>query len=296
MLSEKSEASEDKKTITNAYFTDIIKYPLLSREEEINCFKAIANGDKLAVDQIVTANLRFVISIAKKYQSLSAPLLDLINEGNIGLIQAVKHFDVSRGFCFVSYAVWWIRQSILKYLSERTHLVRLPLNKMNDIIKIRKTQGYLDSEQGSDQQLESIAQILNKSKKEVAFLIDLGQEHLSLDQKLSVNSNGPCLGDTLEDTRFSKPEERYDSLELRKDINKLLMTLTKSERRVIQMRFGLNGCKACSYTEVSLILGFSKEKVRQTEKNAIRRLQHPARRRILDAYTVDNPCHLIALL
>lgn len=271
--------------LISMYLKDINKIPLLTRDEEVELAKKAAQGDKAAKDKIVTANLRFVVSIAKKYQNRGIDLTDLISEGNIGLMTAIEGFDVSKGYHFISYAVWWIRQSILKAVCEKSRMIRLPLNRANELVQIEKTRKLLMKNQSEEDELKEIATTLNMQPDFVRDMINISREMVSLDSAVRTHeSESASVGDFLEDTRYEKPEEMAVRIDMEEKINDVLETLTDKEANVLRYRFGLGGRKAMSLKEVGVVFNLTKERIRQIEKKAIRRMQHPRRMSQLEAY------------
>ena len=267
------------------YLKDINKIPMLSHEEQSELADKAQKGDKKAQDKLVNANLRFVVNVAKKYQNHGLDLADLISEGNLGLLTAVEKFDSSKGYHFISYAVWWIRQSILKAVCEKSRPIRLPLNRANELVQIehaRKTLGHKKTEQ---QEYEEIGKMLNMEPSHVREMINISRDMVSLDAEIN-----PCFLKFIfnslffEDDTYDRPEEKAIDNAMKNDINNIVDSLKPNEARVIRMRYGLNGYKPMSLKEVGEICDLTKERIRQIEKNAIIRLQHPTRSRKLEAY------------
>jgi len=269
------------------YLREINRYPLLTRdEEEILTRRAVA-GDREAKDKLIRANLRFVVAVAKRYRTKDIPLLDLINEGNIGLLKAVEHFDVNKGYHFISYAAWWVRQSILKALSEKSRMIRLPWNRANELVHIERKRREMLTESTSTADLGRIAEELGMSENHVHNLINLSQAPLSLDspvQGLQGNADFYLLGDLIYDTAGESPEEAAVSQSLSDHIRDLLETLTPKEAEILAMRYGLNGEKRLSLREIGRQYRLSRERVRQIEKKAITKLRAPSCLRLLEAY------------
>lgn len=267
------------------YLKDINKIPMLSHEEQSELADKAQKGDKKAQDKLVNANLRFVVNVAKKYQNHGLDLTDLISEGNLGLLTAVEKFDSSKGYHFISYAVWWIRQSILKAVCEKSRPIRLPLNRANELVQIehaRKTLGHKKTEQ---QEYEEIGKMLNMEPSHVREMINISRDMISLDAELNDGENNHAkIGDFFEDDTYDRPEEKAIDNAMKKDINNIVDSLKPNEAKIIRMRFGLNGYKPMSLKEVGEICDLTKERIRQIEKNAIIRLQHPTRSRKLEAY------------
>ncbi len=193
--------------VLNIYLKEITKIPLLSNEEETELAKKAAAGDKNAKNKIVNANLRFVINVAKKYQNQGIDLVDLISEGNLGLLAAIDHFDVNKGYHFISYAVWWIRQSILKAICEKSRPIRLPLNRANELVQIEKTRKMISGKKNEKQEIEEIGRLLNMDSTHVREMINLSREMISLDSPVVTgDSSKASFGDFVEDTRFAQPD------------------------------------------------------------------------------------------
>ena len=267
------------------YLKDINKIPMLSHEEQSELADKAQKGDKKAQDKLVNANLRFVVNVAKKYQNHGLDLTDLISEGNLGLLTAVEKFDSSKGYHFISYAVWWIRQSILKAVCEKSRPIRLPLNRANELVQIehaRKTLGHKKTEQ---QEYEVIGKMLNMEPSHVREMINISRDMVSLDAEINDGENNHAkIGDFFEDNTYDRPEEKAIDNAMKNDINNIVDSLKPNEAKIIRMRFGLNGYKPMSLKEVGEICDLTKERIRQIEKNAIIRLQHPTRSRKLEAY------------
>ncbi len=275
--------NDDKSTIS-IYLKEINKIPLLSREKENEITRKAVKGDKDAQSILIQSNLRFVVNVAKKYQNQGLPLDDLINEGNIGLINAIKKFDPDKGYHFISYAVWWIRQSILKAICEKSRMIRLPLNRSNELLQIEKKKRELTSIKGIEPENEEIAKELNLSKSIVDDLLDISRDLVSLDTPVYSDRDSSNLGDFIEDQGHKLPEEQIIDKSLVDDINNVLMTLTEKEAEILQYRFGLNHEKPLSLKQIGDKYNLTKERIRQIEKKAISRLQHPSRKQYLEAY------------
>lgn len=267
------------------YFKEIDSIPLMTREEEYELAVKAKQGDILARDRIVKANLRFVVSVAKKYQCSTFELNDLINEGNIGLMIAIDKFDPEKGYHFISYAVWWIRQTILKAIYEKGKMIRLPSNKTNDIIKIEKARKSLKAKLTEEEELEQVALMLNMTPVHVQEMMMISKDVFSLDLKVGGDENDSnSLGEMLEDTTSVSPEENAVKNDMKEQIDNVLSTLTEKEAEILRYRFGLNGKKAMSLKEVGEVFNLTKERIRQIEKKAIKRLQHPTRCKKLEAF------------
>ncbi|MDY7028394.1 MAG: RNA polymerase sigma factor RpoD/SigA [Spirochaetota bacterium] len=280
-----SSAQSEDENIISIYLKEINRIPLLTREEEDKYARLAAMGDKAAKDMLVKSNLRFVVNVAKKYQNQGLPLEDLINEGNIGLMNAIERFDVDKGFHFISYAVWWIRQAILKAISEKARMIRLPLNRANELVQIDKARKELMSDKAEDPEIEDIASMTHMEKDHVANLINISQELISLEAPVYADKGTSQLGDFLEDRDYHAPEHEAMDKSLKDDINKVLSTLSRKEADIIQYRYGLNGRTPLSLKDIGDKYNLTKERIRQIEKKAIKRLQHPSRSAHLEAYT-----------
>ncbi|MCX7656145.1 MAG: RNA polymerase sigma factor RpoD/SigA [Treponemataceae bacterium] len=269
--------------VLSIYLKEINKIPLLTREEEDAIARAAAKGDKTARDKLAAANLRFVVNVAKKYQNQGIPLADLISEGNIGLLHAIERYDVDKGYHFISYAVWWIRQAILKAICEKSRMIRLPLNRANELVQIEKARRNMEGN-SSDEEIQEIARILDMDASHVADLINISREMVSLESPVYTDKDASSIGDFLEDTTYKAPEEQAIENALKEDIDAVLATLTQKEAEVIRYRFGLNGYTPMSLKEIGDRFNLTKERIRQIEKKALKRLQHPSRRQYLESY------------
>ncbi|MFO7878713.1 MAG: sigma-70 family RNA polymerase sigma factor [Bacteroidota bacterium] len=266
------------------YLQEIGKMDMISPDEEIELAKRIKQGDKKALDKLVHANLRFVVSVAKQYQNQGLSLQDLVNEGNLGLIKAAQRFDETRGFKFISYAVWWIRQSILHALAVQGRLIRLPLNKIGTIQKINSAKIELEQEFQREPTDEEIAHLMQMGLGDV-------KEHMrNVNRKLSMNKPIGDDGDegTMEDLMESEdnvpPDDELMQESLNKEINRTLSILNKREAEIIKMYYGLNGYYAHSLEEIGEIYGLTRERVRQLKESCIRRLKQSSRHKNLKSY------------
>lgn len=272
-------------TVLAMYLKEINRIPLLSREEENELAIRAKAGDKEAKDRIVKANLRFVVKIAKKYQNHGLDLTDLISEGNIGLLTAIDRFDVDKGYHFISYAVWWIRQAILKAVCEKSRMIRLPLNRANELVQIEKTRKIITGNRSEEEEIAEIADILDMEPSHIRDILNIAREMVSLDATVRHNdSESATVGEFIQDTMYTDPEAEVISDSMKDDIDDVLETLTAKEAEVIRYRFGLDGREALSLKEVGDRFDLTKERIRQIEKKAIRRLQHPTRSCRLEAY------------
>ena len=266
------------------YLKEINKVRLLTRTEEQTLAREAAKGSEVAKEKLVRANLRFVVNIAKKYQRRGLPLEDLISEGNIGLLRAIDRFDVEKGYHFISYAVWWIRQAILKAICEKSRMIRLPLNRANELVQIEKVRKDLQGEQFLVSETDMIAKRLDLDREHVSDLLNISRELISLDTPVYSEKDSSLLGDFVEDKNHTTPDEVVIGNSLRQDINGVLTSLSQKESEIIQYRFGLNGKRPMSLKEIGSMYKLTKERIRQIEKKAIKRLQHPSRSHLLRAY------------
>ena len=275
----------DMDSTLSIYLKEINKIPLLSYEEETELAVKAAAGDKNAKNKIVNANLRFVVNVAKKYQKKGLELEDLISEGNIGLLTAIEKFDVSKGYHFISYAVWWIRQSILKAICEKSRAIRLPQNRANELVQIQHVKKSISDSMTEEEEFKEIASMLNMEVSHVRELVEISREMASLDSEVTGKDNSTTtLGSMLEDKTHAQPEELVIRKEMSKDINKVLGTLKPAEAEVLKMRYGIGVEKAMSLKEVGDKFNLTKERIRQIEKTALVRMQHPTRARRLESY------------
>lgn len=265
----------------NTYIREIENIPLLSRDEEYELAVKAKQGDEVARNRIVEANSRFVISIAKKYQNKGLPLEDLISEGNVGLLLAIDKFEPEKGFHFISYAVWWIRQSILKALSEKSRLIRLPMNKCNDYSKVYKVKSELE-ESGEAAEISDIAKSCGLDEEEVNEILSCNREFVSLDTP--INDEGDSFfGDFIESNELG-PDETLLETSLTEAIDEALDSFTEKERDIIIKRFGLKNNEPLSLQEVGEIYGLTKERIRQIEKKILIRLENDEKVVGLKAY------------
>ena len=265
------------------YLQEIGKVELITAEEEVSLAQRIKQGDQLALEKLTKANLRFVVSVSKQYQNQGLSLPDLINEGNLGLIKAAQRFDETRGFKFISYAVWWIRQSILQALAEQSRIVRLPLNKIGAINKINKAFALLEQEYEREPNAAEIAEMLEIPENEVKESMRNSGRHISMDAPL-VQDEDNTMYDVLRNDDGPTPESGLIYESLRKEIDRAVSTLTPREADVIRMYFGLNQRHPMTLEEIGERFDLTRERVRQIKEKAIRRLKHTSRSKILKSY------------
>lgn len=265
------------------YLQEIGKVALLSPEEEIDLAIKIKDGDKTALEKLVKANLRFVVSVAKQYQNQGLSLGDLINEGNLGLIKAANRFDETRGFKFISYAVWWIRQSILQALAEQSRIVRLPLNRVGALNKIGKAYSSLEQEYEREPSAQEIAKELDMDIDEVSDTMRISGRHISVDAPFLQGEENRLL-DVLENNEQPSPDDTLMSISLQREIERALSTLTEREGEVIKLYFGLRTEHSLTLEEIGEKFNLTRERVRQIKEKAIRRLRHTTRSKNLRAY------------
>ncbi len=270
--------------VLSMYLKEINRIPLLSREDEDKYARAAAKGEKFAKDMLVKSNLRFVVNVAKKYQNQGLPLADLISEGNIGLINAIERYDVDKGYHFISYAVWWIRQAILKAICEKSRMIRLPLNRANELVQIEKARKMLEGAMTEDEEIREIARLLEMEPEHVADLVAVSRELVSLETPVFDERDSSVVGDFVENSAYTTPEDYVVEQGLKSDIDDVLHTLSDKEREVVEYRFGLNGRRAMSLKEIGDRFKLTKERIRQIEKNALKRLSHPSRSELLQSY------------
>jgi len=266
------------------YLHEINKTALLTRDQERELAERIHEGDKAALDQLVKANLRFVVSIAKQYANQGLSLEDLINDGNLGLIKAAHRFDEKRGFKFISYAVWWIRQAMLQSLAEHSRIVRLPLNRAGTLYRIGKASRQLDQELGRKPTAEEIAGRLKLKITEVEDTMHIANTHVSLDDPYSNDQDDNSLVDYLEDDKASMPDEETFENALSDDMEKALSMLSDREKLILSLYFGLNGEEPLTLEEIGKKLHLTRERIRQIKEKAIVRLRHSSRAKYLKGY------------
>ncbi len=265
------------------YLQEIGKVDLLTPDEEVELAKRIKEGDQIALEKLTKANLRFVVSVAKQYQNQGLSLGDLINEGNLGLIKAAQRFDETRGFKFISYAVWWIRQSILQALAEQSRIVRLPLNRVGSLNKISKTFSELEQKYEREPSPEELAEVLEVTTAEVVDTMKISGRHVSMDAPF-VQGEENSLLDVMENDSEETPDSGLMTDSLRREVQRALSTLTQREADVITLYFGLNGEHAMTLEEIGEKFSLTRERVRQIKEKAIRRLRHTSRSKALKPY------------
>jgi RNA polymerase primary sigma factor len=274
----------DDENVISIYLKEINAIPLLTKDQEDDCARKAAQGDIDAQKKLIMANLRFVVNVAKRYQNQGLPLQDLISEGNIGLMNAIKRYDVTRGFHFISYAVWWIRQSILKAICEKSRMIKLPLNKVNELVQIEKVRKELRRINGNEPEINEIARYLDLDADYIAKLLAISRELVSLESPVYIEKDSTLLSEYIESQNYSAPDEEVLKESLRDEINNVLKTLTQKESDIIECRFGLNGKKPMSLKQIGEQFNLSKERIRQIEKKALKRLKHPSRSDFLKMY------------
>ena len=269
------------------YFHEINEIPLLTREEEVMLAREVKEGSKEAKDRLIKANLRFVVNVAKHYQNKGLSLSDLISEGNLGLITAVDKFDVDKGYHFITYAVWWIRQAILKAIYEKSRMIRLPLNRAIELVQIENAKKSIEQYKEGEADIDEIVDYLGIDKKRVTDLINASKDIISLETPLSSEKNANTISDLSIDSKGEKPELVIINRKLEESIEEVLSTLSEKESNVIKYRFGLEGERPYSLKEIGDKYNLTKERIRQIEKKAISRLRHPTRRRRLESYVKE---------
>jgi len=265
------------------YLEEINKIPLLTRDEENTLAHATISGDAKAKERLITANLRFVVQVAKKYQKFGISLLDLINEGNLGLIKAAERFDPDMGYHFISYAVWWIRQAIILAINQKAAMIRLPMNRTIDVARIDAIQKELEHELGEEPTLTQIADRLDMPEAEVRWLKQISSDYVSLDVPANADSENSQISQ-VKDEKYTSPEEQVMQGALADSLNGILGELTPSEREIIEHRYGLGGKKMLSLTQAGKKFKLSKERVRQIEKLTLLKLQKYGKERHLDDF------------
>lgn len=275
-ITNRESASLDK------YLQEIGREELITVEEEVELAQRIRRGDRSALERLTRANLRFVVSVAKQYQNQGLSLPDLINEGNLGLIKAAEKFDETRGFKFISYAVWWIRQSILQALAEQSRIVRLPLNQVGSLNKINKVLAKFEQEYERTPTPEELAELLDLPQDKVTETLRVAGKHVSVDAPFQEGEDS-CLLDVLENENAPRTDKNLMKESLSKEIERVLNTLTERERDIIKYFFGI-GCQEMTLEEIGEKFGLTRERVRQIKEKAIRRLRQSSRSKLLKQY------------
>jgi RNA polymerase primary sigma factor len=271
-------------SLVDQYFHEIEGSVGLSSEDEVQIAKQIQKGDHHALSDLVRANLRFVVSVAKQYQNLGLPLSDLINEGNLGLIIAAKRFDGTKGFKFISYAVWWIRQAILQALAEQSRIVRLPLNRIGELTKVNKCLTRLEQRLGRAPEVEEIAAELKANPDDMEMVLRLAQRPVSLETPCDEQEPDRRLGDLLPDETLRAFDEVLSEGNLREEIRTAMGALPRGEARVLRMYYGLDGQEPMTLEEIGKYVGRTRERVRQIKEKALQKLRHPNRSEVLKEY------------
>lgn len=277
----KSYSSEDQSL--DIYLREIREIPLLSGDDEINLAQSARKGDHEALNKLVQSNLRFVVAVAKQYQNQGLPLSDLINEGNLGLIKAAERFDETKGFKFISYAVWWVRQAILQSLAEQSRIFRLPLNRVEELRRINKVMRGLKQEYGREPSTQEIADQLSMNQNDVANTMKMFSTHLSLDASFTQGEDGRLL-DILEDPSQESPDTAMLDKALKEEVLWALNSLSAREAEVVRLYFGIDEDRPFTLDEIGKQFGLTRERVRQIKERAIRRLQHSSRSMRLRPY------------
>jgi RNA polymerase primary sigma factor len=265
------------------YLQEIGKVDLITAEDEVKLTQRIKAGDQVALEKMVKANLRFVVSVAKQYQNLGLSLGDLINEGNIGLVKAAMRFDETRGFKFISYAVWWIRQSVMQAVAEQSRVVRIPLNRVGSLNKLNRTFSSLEQKFQRDPSPEELAEILELTPEEVSDTMQMGTRQVSINAPFVQGEENGLL-DVLEDESEDTPDSTLIHNSLRQDVQRSLSTLSQRESDVISLYYGLNGRPAMTLEEIGETFRLTRERVRQIKEKGIRRLRQTSRSTVLKHY------------
>ena len=274
-------------SIVDRYFHEIEDSVGLSSEAEVEMAKQIKEGNEEALSNLVKANLRFVVSVAKQYQNLGLPLSDLINEGNLGLMIAAKRFDGTKGFKFISYAVWWIRQSILQALAEQSRIVRLPLNRIGELTRVNKVLNKLEQRLGRPPEVDEIADELEVEPGDMELLMRLAQRPVSLEMPCDDSEPDRTYGDLIPDDNVPCSDEVLSDEQLKGEVHRAMHSLTEGEARVLKMYYGLEGHESMTLEEIGAYVGRTRERVRQIKEKALQKLRHPARSDTLKEYYAD---------
>lgn len=258
------------------YLNDVKQYPLLTPEEETELARKAVSGDASAREKLINSHLRFVVSVAKQYENTGFGLMDLINEGNLGLMTAVEKYDPERGYHFISYAVWWIRQSIMKAINEKSRAIRLPLNRVNELIQIEKAMKEAGIASPNSEDWERLAEQTGLEPDLIRQLVEVSRTTVSLDAPVASGKSGEEseFGELIADSTYPTPETSLEESSLKDEINKVLATLPRKEAEILEMRFGLNGKMEMSLSDISEIYNLTKERIRQIEQKALNTLRH----------------------
>lgn len=258
------------------YLNDVKQYPLLTPEEETELARKAVSGDASAREKLINSHLRFVVTVAKQYENTGFGLMDLINEGNLGLMTAVEKYDPERGYHFISYAVWWIRQSIMKAINEKSRAIRLPLNRVNELIQIEKAMKEAGIASPNSEDWERLAEQTGLEPDLIRQLVEVSRTTVSLDAPVASGKSGEEseFGELIADSTYPTPETSLEESSLKDEINKVLATLPRKEAEILEMRFGLNGKMEMSLSDISEIYNLTKERIRQIEQKALNTLRH----------------------
>ena len=276
--------SEPSGSSLDRYFREISRYPLIDQDEEARLARGIRRGEEEALDKLVRSNLRFVVSVSKKYRNRGVPLPDLINEGNLGLMRAARRFDETKGIRFVTYAVWWIRQAILQALAEQSRIVRVPMNRAGQLHRIARRKAELAQELGREPTAGEIAKGMDLRTEEVEQVLAVASSHLSLDAPM-FPGDGSSLLDCLPDSGSRGPDEETFEKALIESLEAALSTLDERESGILRQYFGLGNRPPMSLEEIGSGMGITRERVRQIKEKALTRLRHASRARILETFT-----------
>lgn len=268
--------SSSRRSLVDQYFQDIEAVRGLSSEKEKELSQRIQEGDEGALKELVQANLLFVVTIAKEYRDKGLPFCDLISIGNLGLIMAAKRFDSAKGFRFITYAVWWIRQAILQAMKDQQHIVRLPLNKIDELAKIKKGLSRLEQKLGHLPESGEIAEELSVNLDDMDMLLHMVQSPVSLEAPLNEDDPGRCFLDLLSDDSYQQMDESISQEELKTTIHRALKTLTEREALILCLYYGLSGQEPMTLEEVGVYFGLTRERIRQIKEKALQKLRHPA--------------------
>ena len=269
------------------YLAEMSKYPLISAEEEVDLARKIKQGDQKALEQLVKANLRFVVSVARQYQNYGLPLLDMINEGNMGLMRAARKFDETRGYKFISYAVWWIRQAIIQAIANQSRTVRVPVNRSEELRRIKQTSKHLQHELGRKPDVDEIALEMDTSVDEINEALSSFSHCISLDVPFNHDDDRSLL-DLLPDEMQTPPDENTMIQFLKSDVGQVLDTLPDREAEVIRLYFGVGADRAHTLEEIGIRFGLTRERIRQIKERALQRLRHASRSGKLSPYLRDD--------